>query len=347
MTIKTSAASQIDALVVDLSSGRAAVRDAAIARLAVIGSRAVAKLAALARETGTASVARVPALRALEGLADARAIDAGLALIDDHDPDVAVAAVGVARAGIGGRRGMTIIDRLAAVALDAGRLPRVRQAALLALSDLELTTLGPLFDALSTDNQAEIRELARRLAHGERREPDDSAARIAAAARGGLPDDPETLKRAVSQAGATVPLPELRQVIDAVREREAAMPASKRQGWLEVRAAAHAALARRRSRLAVFDLRETLESGSSGLPVELMAALEAVGDGSCLEAIAVAWERAQAQGGRDAWWQRHLVDAFQVIVAREGLTARHAVMKRIEKRRPSAFAALRARPTRQ
>ena len=46
-----------------------------------------------------------------------------------------------------------------------------------------------------------------------------------------------------------------------------------------------------------------------------------------LHAIAAAHGRAT-----DRWWRQHLADTFQAIVAREGLTRRHAVMKKIEKR---------------
>ena len=95
------------------------------------------------------------------------------------------------------------------------------------------------------------------------------------------------------------------------------------------RAAAHVALAHRGSRLAVYDLRESLESADAPLPVEFLAALTLVGDRSCLEPIAAAY--AHARGGH-AWWRQHLADAFRAIAARERITRRNAVMKKIEKR---------------
>jgi len=42
----------------------------------------------------------------------------------------------------------------------------------------------------------------------------------------------------------------------------------------------------------------------------------------------------------NAWWRRRLADAFQTIIARERLTRRHAVMRRIEKRWPGALAVM-------
>jgi hypothetical protein len=52
-----------------------------------------------------------------------------------------------------------------------------------------------------------------------------------------------------------------------------------------------------------------------------------VGDVSCLEPIAGAHARA-----KNAWWRDHLANAFRAIAAREKVTRRHAVMKKIEKK---------------
>jgi hypothetical protein len=64
--------------------------------------------------------------------------------------------------------------------------------------------------------------------------------------------------------------------------------------------------------------------------VEFMAALSLAGDATCLEAVAAAHAHAT-----DAWWRDHLADAFHAIVKREGLTGRHAVMRKIQKRWPA------------
>ena len=71
----------------------------------------------------------------------------------------------------------------------------------------------------------------------------------------------------------------------------------------------------------------------------VLAALALVGDASCLEAIAGAYARAKA---KDAWWRDQLARVFREIVARETLTRRHAVMKRIEKRWPGVLNDIRA-----
>ena len=82
----------------------------------------------------------------------------------------------------------------------------------------------------------------------------------------------------------------------------------------------------------MYDLRESLERSAAPLPVEFMAALSLVGDATCLESIAAAY--AHVPGGND-WWRDHLADTFRAIAKREKLTARHAVMKKIQKRWPA------------
>jgi hypothetical protein len=117
------------------------------------------------------------------------------------------------------------------------------------------------------------------------------------------------------------------------REREAGEAPAVRAEWMAARAAAHVALASRGSRLALYDIRETLETAAGPLPVEFLSALTAVGDASCLEPIAAAFDRAAASGGtRDDWWHRHLASAFRVIVARERVTRRHQVARKIDRR---------------
>ena len=63
------------------------------------------------------------------------------------------------------------------------------------------------------------------------------------------------------------------RIIERVREREASEPAGRRPEWLRARAAAHVVLANRRSRLALYDLRESLKATAAPLPVEFLTAL--------------------------------------------------------------------------
>ena len=72
-----------------------------------------------------------------------------------------------------------------------------------------------------------------------------------------------------------------------------------------------------------------------------LAALEEVGDATCLEPLAAAYDASAA--GADPWWRDHLATAFRAIVHREGLTRRHAAVKRLTTRWPVATADLMAR----
>ena len=75
--------------------------------------------------------------------------------------------------------------------------------------------------------------------------------------------------------------------------------------------------------------------------MEFLSALTAVGDVSCLEPIAAAFDRAGGSGGtREDWWHRHLASAFRVIVTRERVTRRHQVARKIERRWKGVLTAL-------
>ena len=328
MAIRVSSSKQVDALVADLASADTVKREAAIARLTVLGSRAVERIRTLSTSP-VASATRIALFRALEGIADPRAFEPALQGIADADPGVAVAAIAVVRLFVRSARAATAVDRLTAVTLDRCRPDTVRLAALRALCDLDAATIAPLLKSLSKDPNEAIRKVA--AAPPAMRWTDgDALELVTRAANEGLPDDPDSLRRALAQAGGSAPLPDLLRIVEQVRDREASpSPGRRGDNWAAARASAHLALADRGSRLGVYDLRESLERSRAPLPVEFLTALSLVGDASCLEAIAKAHAEA-----RDAWWQDHLARAFQAIVKREKLTQRHATMKRIAKRWP-------------
>lgn len=340
MVIKASTGAQVAALIADLGASQVVVRDAAIARLAVLGTRAVERLLGAARDTDASAGSRAAALRALEAIGDPRGAAAALPLLDDREAEVAEAAVAIARLALGGPGDAAALDRLTATALDGRISASVREAAVRALSSLGPGTLKPILKALSTDDVFELRELATRL--GSRpRGASDGGRTLHAAAMGSLPDDPHDLTTVIETAASRASLEDLRQMIDVLRARETSAHADERHGWIAARGAVHAALARRGSRLGLFDLRDTIVSAATPLPVAFAAALVDVGDASCLEAIAAAYARAAAdRGSSDDWWHRHLADAFRAIVMREQITRRHGVLRRIEARWPAAFTAL-------
>src|SRR5262249_13876614 len=103
VAIRTSSAKEIDGLIADLGSDRAMTRETAIARLAVIGARAVERLVALVDQPDRRPVSRVAALRALEGLGDTRALEPALRAAASGDADIAAAGVAVLKTFVRGR----------------------------------------------------------------------------------------------------------------------------------------------------------------------------------------------------------------------------------------------------
>ena len=319
----------------NLSADNALAREAAVARLTVIGARAVGRLIVAAESAAPGG--RVAAFRALEAIADPRALDVAIHATDAADSSIAAAAIGVARMFIRGPRGASVVDALTGIALARNRPESVRLAALRSLMDLERPTIAPLLAALASDPNAAIQREAALQSdpRGRAAQIIDPIDEVMRAAEHKLPDDASALHAAVVSAGDTVALPALLSIIVRVREREASDTPPRRMAWMRVRASAHAALARRGSRIAIYDLRESLDSSSDLLPVEFLSALSLVGDASCLEAIAAAYTRSN-----ETWCRDHLTDAFRAIVAREKLTRRHAVLKRIAKRWPSVISAM-------
>jgi HEAT repeat protein len=323
VAIRTSAAKEIDALIDDLSSDRAVVRETALARLTVIGSRSVVHLTHLADDENTAVSTRLAALRALEAIGDARAIDVARRGLDSTNKTIGIAAAGVLQRFLAGRRGAEVTDALAAKALDPHAQDAVRLAALVALEDLGASALQPLWPALARDASSSVRAHAASFDRGHN--PDVASGNGAA-----FLDDPEKLRRELSISKTGLSPPQLQDTIEQIRKREESASDAQRGAWTRARGAAHVALAKRGSRIAMYDLRESLEKATTPLPVEFMAALSLSGDATCLESIATAHARA----AEHQWWREHLADAFHAIVTREKLTGRHAVMKKVQKRWP-------------
>jgi hypothetical protein len=331
VSIQRSSASRIEALVADLSSNSSVIRESAIARLTLIGRRAVTRLITLI-ERGHPASTRTAALRALEEIDDPRAFDAAVAALDDPDADVALAAIGLARASLHRPNGADALDRLTAISLDRTRPDAVRLAALHALRHLDRKTLAPLLKSLAADPAAVVHAEAAAHRRGVRPPGSEPGRILESAAEQGLPDEPGSLRRAIIKAGDQVSLGILLRIVERVRDRERDASVAARGAWAAVRAAAHVALANRASRLALYDLRESLESASGRVPIEFLTALTLVGDASCLQAMAAAYARS-----RDAWFRERLVDVFRAVVKRERLTRRNAVMKKIYKRWPGPF----------
>jgi len=329
VVIRPSTGRQVDALIADLGADSALARDSATARLTVIGERAVSRLIAVVAEQGADVRARVSALHALEGIRDLRAFEPALLALTEADPALGVAAVGVLQTFLPSPRGVEALDRLTSIALDRTKPRALRLAAIRAVRDVGAATVGPLLDTLVSDPDQAVA-----LAAGLGPEAGSDPVRLLREATEGLlPDTPALLRLALTEAAEHVPLPVLQQLVERVRFKEGAEAGAARAEWMALRAAAHGALAQRGSRLALHDLKETLETAREPVPVEFLGAAAAIGDASCLEPLAAAYSHALDSGRRvDDWWRQRLTDVFRTIAAREQVTKRSAAGKRLTSR---------------
>ena len=295
MTLKTSS---IERLVTDLRGSDPVRRETAIARLRLAGARAIGRLTILLQSDGDAAV-RAAALKALDGITDRRAIEPALAALRDDEADVAIAAAGVLRGWAADEDSTRVLEALSALALDRERPSAVRLAALDALADLPRHLVQPIREQLPPPT-------------------------------GPQADDAEALRSWVDAHGATAAFSELHAAVVQARDGERAAPAPGRHMWLLARGAAHAALARRGSRVALYDLREAFDGARAPLPLDFLTAMTAIGDSSCLEPMARAWAAAPGE----TWWQDRVKDAAGDIVRRDRLTARHSIVKRVRAKWP-------------
>ena len=339
MVIKRSSAREVSSLLHDIEHGPEAAREAAAARLSVIGTRAVDGLVALLGSTASVP-ARLASLAALEAIGDPRAEGSAFEWLELGEAPSALAAAGVLRRLLDSPRGTEVLDRLTGIVLDAGRPEGARVAALDALRDVPLTVTRPLRERLAADASGAVRAAAAGAVPAAATGL-DAPAILERAAEGILPGSAGDLRSAVLQSGADAALPTLHRLVGVLRaeEEKPGTGDATRREWMAVRAAVHLALAERGSTVALYDLRETIERAAEG-PVELLAALERIGDAACLEAIAAAHARLAGGPGGGRWWREHLVTAFRTIAARERLTGRHAAVRRIKARWPESAAAL-------
>ena len=331
MPIQRSAATEIRRLVERLVSGVTVDRDAASARLAIIGPRAT-RMLVKTLEAGTNPPAQAAILRTLEAIHDPHAVAPASRFLDSPEVEVALAAIGLLRSFLRDDDAAVAdvaLERLTAVTLDPTRPAPARGAALEALSDLPPGTSREILRQLKRDSDPHLRESA------SLRTPPTAPPALAQITEASLCPEPGVVRDLIAAEGSTVPLAVLGRLVELLRSLEEAETASSRQNeWQAARSAAHQALAERDSRLALYDLRESLASVPGPLPVGFLAALERIGDASALEDVASAYLRARR--ARDAWWTEHLARTFREIVRRERITRRSAAMKRVVGKYPQA-----------
>lgn len=296
MSIKPSAASEIRALVESLGAADGVKREAAIARLAVIGARAVDRLVVVFDAANSSRTTKAGILRVLEAVGDARATPIARRGLQQGG-DVAVAATGALRpllTSTSADVAAESLDLLMTILLDDKVERRVRAAAFEALQDVP-----------------EVRE---RIGKALGTPPDARTvdALWQDAIDGRLPDTAGPLREAAQLKAASAPLSVLQKLVDALRQR--GKSASNPAEWLTLRGALHQALALRGSRVALYDLRESVDGTTTPLPSTFLTALHLIGDESCLAPIANAHKRAT-----DARWRQQLEAASKAIVKREKL----------------------------
>jgi SWI/SNF-related matrix-associated actin-dependent regulator 1 of chromatin subfamily A len=320
----------IAALVRDVVGADPLAREAAVARLAIAGARAegpVLQALAAADEVGQASL-----LAVLERLATPRALPAARDHLAAADAVVAAAAVGAVRAHLAASdpaQAAEALDALVAVCLDTTRPEAVRLAAIDALADAG-DDARPALDARLLDDPS---PRIRRAAAGGTAPAGAAAAAQLEALAAAPGRDPLRLIQLLGEAADT-PIAVLHQLVLAVGHQERTAADADRAGWTRALAAAHKALADRGSRLALGDLHDALGRTPVERLGDLVAAASAIGDAACLAPLAAAWTAAaEPVRGRVA-------AAFAAIVAREGLTRRHAAARDIAARWPAAAAVL-------
>ena len=293
--------SDIDRLIADLQSPDSIRRDAAVARLRILGGRALPRLIELVAVHDSASV-RALAFDALEGLDDVRVIDVAFDGLRDGDVEVVIAALGVLRRWVVEETGTRLLDAITAIVVDRSRDARVRVAALAALSELPEHLVRPIRDQAP---------------------PPESA--------GPSLEEPLAVREWIQAYGAGATLSTLHELVTRTREREHDESSSRlRSEWLQARGRAHLALAKRESRVALYDLRETFEAATSALPQSFLSTAAAIGDGSCLEPLARAWGAA----GRNLDWKHQLSTTAATIMRREKLSGRSAAVKKLRTNYP-------------
>lgn len=330
MVIKRPAGGEAARLVASVVAGDPGPADAAAARLAVLGARAVPHvLHALAGDLPEQGAARLVVL--LGDLPASRDTLAALngALSDSRGAVVSAALEtwGALLNASSGPAAEQALDRLTAVALDAAAptARRTRAVRLLARA-LPAEELSPLMSRLAEDADVEVRASVEPAAHTATDDPFAPAANA------------ETLRRFALASGESAPLADLHKLVVIARERES-KERDVAPAWNTARATLHQVLAQRGSTVALYDLREMIAAATGPLPVPALSAVAEIGDASCLDAMADAYDHVI-----DEWTRTHLVEAFGQVAARHGIGRRHAALKRLAARNHPILGGLAAKP---
>ncbi len=332
----------LERLIADLAAEDAVKRETAVTRLSLVGIPAVEPLiAAVSRRTP--ATARVAALQALELIGGDHVLESAVSCLQDDDPTVALAALDIMGRLVRSDEEARSLDQITTIALDATRGERLRIQALQVLAELPRKIVEPIWHRLKDDPNPAVRAYVSNVPA--------VLPRLADLATFSSISSPAAARELISAQAASAPLPVLHRLMDHLRAAEhAESGGARRTEWTIARGALHQALAARGSRVALYDLRETIETADGPLPGVFLAAVSAIGDPSCLDGLAAAYARSTEQGREDeGWWREQVRETFGEIVRRKRLSARHPAIRKIVARWPEAAGGLigGARRTRQ
>ena len=239
-----------------------------------------------------------------------------------------LAAARAARGLLPLAQGTTVLDRLTSLAIDRTQPGELRALAIEALATLPARTVRPVLDELKDDASPAVRAaLVRQGAV-----TDDPVADLEEASDGWLPRDPQALLQLVARAAGD------RAAVDAASsDRAGAVEGRRRQeepaqGLARgARRAAPGAGAPWQPRGAV---RPAGIDRARGGAAARRLPRGARADRRCLM-LSSRWPPRSCNRRRCRMpkaWRRGVADTFQAIVAREGITARHAAMRRVKSR---------------
>ena len=170
MVIRRSSSADVQELIGELraSATDESRREVALARLAVIGKRAIRRILD-ALSTARTADEQIAFLLALERLPDERAVQPVLAMLEGSSNRTPPAPLAVRVAAVRAARplldltteGTAVLDRLTALILDSAENGELRWAALEALSDLPARAMKPLKRRLENDPDPALRAYAK------------------------------------------------------------------------------------------------------------------------------------------------------------------------------------------
>jgi hypothetical protein len=339
MAIRRSLAAEVAQWVAQLSSPRAVDRESAVARLTVIGVRATDSLADLVADRQASDAARSGALAALSAMDSPHTFDvARRVLLDEPTDAVAREALEIVRRmSLGtGARAPVAFEQLTELALDRSARASVRVSAMGALQSHPRALIGPIIEILKDDPSPDVAGAAALALDSLSSFTIDAALTLT----------PRAASEAIARLALESSPAALVRAIEVARANERGCPDASGE-WLLVLGQLHQALAARHSRLGLYDLRERFERAIEPLPLGFVKAAADVGDRSCLDSLAKAWQAITE--AEHHWWRTQVSHAFRTIAIRERIGPHSAAAKRIAARWPAAQPLLAGlpRPPRQ